>query len=72
MAVAIIVPVLVGVIDRAQLEVVALTLTSVHGDPVKAPNGVAVPVLLIATVPAGALDVPAAAISLTNAVHVTV
>jgi len=67
-----IVPELVGVIDRAQLEVVALTVTRVHGDPVKAPNGVAVPVLLIATVPAGALDVPAAAISLTNAVHVTV
>jgi len=70
-AVAMIVPELVGVIDRAQLEVVAFTLASVQGDPVKAPNGVAVPVLLIATVPAGALLVPATAISLTNAVHVT-
>jgi len=66
-----IVPELVGVIVRAQLEVVALTLASVHGDPVKVPTGDAVPVLLMATVPAGALAVPAAALSLTNAVQVT-
>ena len=65
-------PELVGIIVRAQLEVVALTLASVQGDPVKAPVGVAVPVLLTATVPAGALAVPAVAMSLTNVVQVTV
>ena len=64
-------PELVGVIVRAQLEVVALTLARVQGDPVNAPVGVAVPVLLIATVPAGALVVPAAAMSLTKVVQVT-
>ena len=64
-------PELVGVIVSAQLEVVALTLARVQGDPVKAPVGVAVPVLLIATVPAGALVVPAVAMSLTKAVQVT-
>ena len=61
----------VGVIVRAQLEVVALTVASVQGDPVKVPVGAAVPVLLIATVPAGALVVPAAAMSLTKVVQVT-
>ena len=65
-------PELVGIIVRAQLEVVALTVASVQGDPVKVPVGAAVPVLLIATVPAGALEVPAAAMSLTNVVQVTV
>jgi len=59
-------------IVRAQLEVVALTLANVQGDPVKAPVGVAVPVLLTATVPAGELAVPAVAMSLTNVVQVTV
>jgi len=66
------VPELVGVIVRAQLEVVALTVAKVQGDPVKAPVGAAVPVLLTATVPAGALAVPAVAMSLTNVVQVTV
>ena len=65
-------PELVGIIVRAQLEVVALTVASVQGDPVKVPVGVAVPVLLTATVPAGALAVPAVAMSLTNVVQVTV
>lgn len=62
----------VGVIVRAQLEVVAFTAASVQGDPVNDPVGVAVPVLLTATVPAGALAVPAVAMSLTNVVQVTV
>jgi len=66
------VPDAVGVMVRAQLEVVAFTPASVQGDPVKAPVGVAVPVLLTATVPAGALAVPAVATSLTNVVQVTV
>jgi len=66
-----IVPELVGVIVSAHLEVVALTLARVQGDPVNAPVGVAVPVLLIATVPAGVLVVPAVAMSLTKAVQVT-
>ena len=65
-------PELVGMIVRAQLEVVALTLAKVQGDPAKAPVGVAFPVLLTATVPAGALAVPAVAMSLTNVVQVTV
>jgi hypothetical protein len=65
------VPELVGVIVRAQLEVVALTLARVHGEPVNAPVGVAVPVLVIATVPVGADEVPAVAMSLTKAVQVT-
>jgi hypothetical protein len=66
-----IVPELVGVMVRAQLEVVALTEARVHGDPVKAPVGAAVPVLVRATVPAGADDVPAAPVSFTKAVQVT-
>ena len=65
------VPVVDGAIVSLQLEVVALTLARVQGDPVNAPVGVAVPVLLIATVPAGALVVPAAAMSLTKVVQVT-
>ena len=65
-------PELVGIIVRAQVEVVAFTTASVQGDPVNDPVGVAVPVLLTATVPAGALAVPDAAMSLTNVVQVTV
>jgi len=60
--------VLVGVNVTLQLEVVALTPARVHGDPVKLPA--AVPPLVNATVPAGALAVPAADVSLTNPVHV--
>ena len=62
-------PVLLGVIVAEQLEVVPFTLASVHGVPVNDPD--AEPVLLNETVPAGADAVPAA-VSLTNAVHVTV
>ena len=61
---------MLGTIVALQLEVVALTLTSVQGVPENVP--VAVPVLVKATVPAGADAVPAAAMSLTNAVQVTV
>jgi hypothetical protein len=50
-----------------QLEVVALTPASVQGLPVKDP--LAVPVLLRATLPEGALAVPADEESLTNAVQ---
>jgi len=57
----------VGAIDAEQLDVVALTLTRVQGDPLNEP--VAVPVLVNATVPAGADAVPAADVSLTNAVQ---
>src|SRR5437899_10766162 len=62
------VPALVGVKVTLQLEVVALTLANVHGDPVKLP--VAVPPLVNATVPRGADAVPAAEVSLTKPVHV--
>src|SRR2546426_10517250 len=51
-----------------QLEVVELTDANVQGVPLKDP--VAVPVLVKATVPAGADAVPATEVSLTNAVHV--
>jgi len=51
-----------------QLEVVELTDARVHGVPLNDP--VAVPVLVKATVPEGADAVPAAEVSLTNAVHV--
>ena len=61
-------PAVVGVNVTAQLEVVVFKLASVHGDPVKDPAEV--PVLLKATVPAGADAVPAADVSFTNAVHV--
>jgi hypothetical protein len=64
-----IVPEVLGVIDAEQLEVVALTPASVQGDPVNEP--VAVPVLESATLPAGALLVPAAEVSRTNAVQLT-
>jgi len=55
-------------IDAEQLEVVEFTLARVHGVPLKDP--VAVPVFVNATVPAGALAVPATDVSLTSAVHV--
>ncbi len=62
------VPALVGVKVTLQLEVVALTLARVHGEPVNDP--VAVPPLVKATVPSGADAVPASEVSLTNPVHV--
>ena len=62
-------PVVVGVIDTEQLDVVALTLAKVQGEPVNEPP--AVPDFANATVPAGDDAVPAAEVSLTNAVHVT-
>ena len=61
------VPVLVGVIDTEQLDVVALTLASVQGEPVNEP--LEVPEFANATVPAGADAVPEAEVSLTKAVH---
>ena len=60
------VPLLVGVIDAEQLDVVALTFDNVHGVPLNEPD--AVPTFVNATVPAGALAVPVEA-SFTNAVH---
>ena len=63
------VPEPVGVKVTLQLDTVELTLTRVQGEPVNDP--VAVPVLVNATVPAGAEDVPAAEVSLANPVHVT-
>jgi hypothetical protein len=60
------VPVVLGVMVTKQLEVVALTVASVHGDPLTA--AVAVPPLVNETIPAGAL--PPTVVSLTNAVHV--
>jgi hypothetical protein len=63
------VPAPVGAIEAEQLEVVALTVASVHGVPVNEP--VAVPVLVKATVPPGA-DVVPVEVSLTKAVQVTV
>src|SRR2546425_963405 len=62
-----IVPDDVGVIVTLQLDVVALTLAKVQGDPMNLP--VAVPPLVNATVPPGADGVPVA-VSLTNPVHV--
>ena len=53
-----------------QLDVVALTVVRLHGEPVKLP--LALPVFVNATVPAGELAVPAVAVSLTKAVQVTV
>src|SRR2546428_154415 len=61
------VPDAVGLNVTVQLDVVALTPANVHGDPVNDP--VAVPVCVNATVPAGADAVPAAEVSLTNAVQ---
>ena len=60
------VPVLDGMMDTEQLDVVALTVVKLHGVPVKLP--VAVPTLANATVPPGALVVPDL-VSLTNAVQ---
>ena len=68
MPLAITVPALVGVKVTLQLEVVALTLAKLQGDPVKLPP--AVPLLVKATVPRGADAVPAAEVSLTKPVHV--
>src|SRR2546425_869969 len=62
------VPVLGGVSVTLQLDVVALTLARVQGDPVKEP--VAVPPFVNATVPSGAVVVPTAEVSLTNPVQV--
>jgi hypothetical protein len=64
------VPEVLGMIVAEQLEVVELTLARVHGVPEKVP--VAEPALVNATVPSGALVVPAVELSFTNAVHVTV
>ncbi len=50
-----------------QLEVVVLRAAKVHGLPVNDPE--AVPVLVKATVPPGALGVPVVVVSLTNAVQ---
>src|SRR3989442_13932301 len=63
-----IVPDDVGVIVTLQLDVVALTLANVQGDPMNEP--VAVPPLVNATVPRGAEVVPATEVSFTNPVHV--
>jgi len=57
----------VGAIEAEQLDVVALRVVKLHGVPVKVPA--AVPVLLNATVPAGALAVPATEVSFTKAVQ---
>jgi len=64
--VSVTVPELVGVNDDEQVEVVALTVASVHGAPAKEP--VAVPLLANETVPLGAEVVPGA-VSLTKAVQ---
>ena len=64
-----IVPDDVGLNVTLQLDVVALTLAKVQGDPVNEP--VAVPPLVNATVPSGADAVPAAEVSLTNPAQVT-
>ena len=68
MPLAMTVPVPVGVNVTLQLDVVALTLAKVHGEPVKLPA--AVPLFVNATVPRGADAVPAAEVSLTNPVQV--
>ena len=62
------VPAFVGLKVTLQLEVVALTLANVQGDPVKDPA--AVPPLVNATVPRGAEAVPATEVSFTNPVQV--
>jgi len=60
-------PTLEGVKVTEQLEVVVFKPTSVQGDPTNEPD--AVPLLVNATVPPGALGVPDA-VSLTKAVQV--
>ena len=67
MPLAITVPDAVGLNVTLQLEVVALTLARVHGVPTNDP--VAVPPLVNATLPRGALAVPAAEVSLTKPVQ---
>ena len=62
-------PVVDGTIVAEHLDVVALTVVKLQGVPVKNPD--ADPVLLKATVPPGVDAVPDA-VSLTNAVQVTV
>jgi len=64
-----IVPDAVGLNVTLQLDVVALTVANVQGDPVNVP--VAVPPFVNATVPRGADAVPATEVSFTNPVHVT-
>ena len=61
------VPAPVGLNVTVQLEVVALTLANVQGDPVNVP--VAVPPLVKAMVPRGADAVPATDVSFTNPVQ---
>ena len=68
MPLAITVPEFVGVKVTLQLDVVALTVVKLHGVPVNEP--VAVPPLVNAIVPPGALGVPAREVSLTNPVQV--
>jgi hypothetical protein len=63
------VPDAVGLKVTVQLDVVALTVANVQGEPVKDP--VAVPPLVKATLPRGAEAVPAAEVSFTNPVQVT-
>jgi len=63
------VPEVLGVMVAEQLDVVALTVVKLHGEPVNEP--LAEPVLLKATVPPGVDAVPDA-VSLTNAVQVTI
>jgi len=58
-----------GVTVAEQLDVVALTVVKLHGDPVNEP--VALPVFVNATVPAGVEAEPAADVSFTKAVQVT-
>ena len=60
-------PDVVGAIEAEQLDVVALIPVKLHGVPVNVP--VAVPEFVNATVPAGALAVPAAEVSLTKEVQ---
>jgi len=62
------VPVVLAVIVTLQLDVVALTLASVQGEPET--TAVAVPAFVTATVPSGADAVPATEVSLTKDVHV--
>jgi len=64
------VPDAVGLNVTLQLDVVAFTLAKVQGDPVNEP--VALPPLVNATVPSGALAVPATDVSLTKPVQFTV
>ncbi len=59
-------PLLVGLKDAEQLEVVVLRLARVQDEFVNAP---AAPVTVKVTVPAGADAVPATEVSLTNAVQ---